>query len=440
MNTNAAVHEPPSEVVNHDTSRVLNRVGIYLRLAIPFLVVIAVTQLNFRMIGDEGPYHYRVIEQFASTWPTLSIANYPSASTPLPYLLWVLLGKVVGFELWKLRLLSVVVTYAAVCLFEQISRQHHLPHPVLSALTVACFPYVIFHSATIYTVNFGLFFGIWALYYYLHEPLTLSDAIKGSVLATLAVYSRQYELVLPLVMLLYWCLRSFRQNRFHNLGRQTIFAFALALPLIAILPLFALWHGVTPPLHQNDHFIHPIAEHINFVLIFTGFYFLPFLFRAETLTLFRRNAKLLLVFALLIPLYVRFQPIYSEDFTILNASTGIIAHGLSLLGHAAGASLADITQFMLWAFGAVLILSEAARRPWDALRAKLLVYAGIFVTVMIFTPYVAERYYTPLVPVLILLFHRSVSSRKYLVGWLVVLIILSMVFSYWEIALKPSGS
>jgi hypothetical protein len=102
-------------------------VSARLLLAIPFLAMILVTGLSFRLIGDERSYHIKVINAFATNWPTPNIGDYPSASTPLPYLLWTIYGKAIGFEIWKLRLLAIAVTYLAVNLFYSLCRRHRLP-------------------------------------------------------------------------------------------------------------------------------------------------------------------------------------------------------------------------------------------------------------------------------------------------------------------------
>ena len=43
----------------------------------------------------------------------LDLSDYPSAQTPLFHLLTAGWGKLVGFELWKLRLLNVAFSYGA---------------------------------------------------------------------------------------------------------------------------------------------------------------------------------------------------------------------------------------------------------------------------------------------------------------------------------------
>src|SRR4051812_46285669 len=87
-----------------------------LLLAVPFLVGIAAlrgvtVEIQTFHGSDARVYHLPTILQFRHQLPGVSLHTYPAAQTPLFHLLFALYGKVVGFELWKLRLLNVVVSY-----------------------------------------------------------------------------------------------------------------------------------------------------------------------------------------------------------------------------------------------------------------------------------------------------------------------------------------
>src|SRR4051794_15870011 len=90
-----------------------------LLLAVPFLVGIAAlrgltVEIPTFHGSDARVYHLPTILQFRHQLPGVSLHSYPAAQTPLFHLMFALYGKVVGFELWKLRLLNVVVSYLAV--------------------------------------------------------------------------------------------------------------------------------------------------------------------------------------------------------------------------------------------------------------------------------------------------------------------------------------
>jgi hypothetical protein len=91
-----------------------------LLLAAPFLIGVAVLQgltveIDTFHGSDAATYQLPTIEHFRER---LDFSDYPSAQTPLYHLITVAWGKLVGFELWKLRLLNVAISYgAALALF-----------------------------------------------------------------------------------------------------------------------------------------------------------------------------------------------------------------------------------------------------------------------------------------------------------------------------------
>jgi hypothetical protein len=103
-----------------------------LLLAVPFLVGIAAlrgltVEIDTFHGSDARVYHLPSIEHFAAG---LDFDRYPAAQTPLFHLLFAGWGEVVGFELWKLRLLNVAVSYLAVLvLFRFLARELRLERP-----------------------------------------------------------------------------------------------------------------------------------------------------------------------------------------------------------------------------------------------------------------------------------------------------------------------
>ena len=84
-------------------------------LAVPFLIAIAAlkgltVEIDTFHGTDAGLYHLPTIRQFADH---VDLESYPAAQTPLYHLLFAGFGKIVGFELWRLRLLNAAISYAA---------------------------------------------------------------------------------------------------------------------------------------------------------------------------------------------------------------------------------------------------------------------------------------------------------------------------------------
>jgi len=406
-------------------------------ILLPFCVMIFAFGLNFRLIGDEGPWTLQVVSKFSEQWPFPDIVNYRSSTTPLPYLIFAGFGKLVGFEIWKLRLITFFLTFLAVNIFYDLCKQYKLPSPLLGALSLLFFPYVFFHGFTVYTVCFALFFEVIALKFYLVENPSIKSLLGGSIAATLAIYSRQEYLAIPVGMLLYEFIHLVKENNY----RATIKAnflrwFILAIPLMLILPLFILWGGTNPPVQQEEFYLTIIPQHLSFVPIFIGAYFFSALVSIDFKILFKNKLFILFVFLILGSIYVAFPLEYSEEIQIVAVGKGIISHGLDLFAQYVGSFVSEALKAFLWIAGLILILSELLNSELDSIKMKLFSILVSFVGLITLTPYVAERYYVLAVAPLVIIFHKS--QRNWMVNllWLLWLITISIVFSYWQIYLK----
>ena len=85
--------------------------------------------------SDAAIYQLPTILQFREG---LDFSDYPSAQTPLFHLVMAGWGKLVGFELWRLRLLNVAISYgAALALLRLLRRTTGLDDLPALALTLA---------------------------------------------------------------------------------------------------------------------------------------------------------------------------------------------------------------------------------------------------------------------------------------------------------------
>lgn len=409
-------------------------------LLLPFCVMLIIAGLNFRLIGDEGPYTIRVVEIFSNEWPFPNIFNYGSSTTPLPYLLFTFIGKIVGFEIWKLRLITLILTILAVNLFYDLCKQQKLPLPLFCALTLSLFPYILFHGFTVYTVCFALFFEILALKYYLVENPTLNDVIKGSIAATLAIFCRQEYLALPVGLLLYELFRIPKGNLFSTIKSRFLLWFILAAPLMLILPLFILWGGTTPPQLQTSSYLTIVPQHINIFPMLIGFYFFPALLSKKLNKLSSSKLLVFFTFLFLAPVFIIFPLNYSDEMAKIAVGTGIIPHGIDIISQYLGSVAGFIIKVFLWMTGVLLMLSQIVDEKLDSLKVKLFSILTAFILLISLTPYVAERYYVLTIAPLILIFNKTKRDWKIYILWLLFLILVSSVFSYWEIYIKSFES
>lgn len=411
-----------------------------LLLFVPFALMMLFTGMDFRLIGDETDFHVKIVEEFARTWPNLDLSNYRSASTPLAYVLLTAFGKVVGLEIWKLRMLTALATFGAAYLFYKLCARLELPHPLLSSLVFLFFPYIFFFGFTIYPENFGLLFGVWALSYYIPEEPSLKRLLKGSVLATLAIYCRQSYIVLPVGMLLYELRRLVQHGSGASTRRSVQRLALLAVPLFMFLPMLFLWGGFTSPgnlaSQGGEWFLALTPAHLNYFLMLVGFYFLPMLLATHARYARKTWKGIFLPAAILMPVFIFFPVIFDEGKGPIAYAGGLIIHGLDVLRQTTSGVVASAAMLGLWMAGLIIASGEWARWPWSREKTKITTIGLTFAGLMTMTPFVYERYYILLIPLLLLLFHKSVRPTRLMAIWLGLQALLSAGFSYWQIALK----
>jgi hypothetical protein len=411
----------------------------FLQLTLPFVIVLIITNLNFRLVGDEGVYSLRVIELFAQTWPKLNFADYPVTSTPLAYVLMTGWGKLVGFEIWKLRGLTAFVTLLTAWVFYRLCKERQLPYPLLSTFTFLLFPYTFFLGFTLYPENFALLFGVASLYFYFTSHGSIPRTLAGSVLATLAVLSRQSYIVFPAAILGVDLLRRLCAGQAAVESSSAWRPLILAIPVLSFVPFFIMWGGVSPPMTQasqgGDFFLAITPTQLNYILIFVGFYFAPAVLSMRTEGLAKMGRSAWLVALGLLTIYVAF-PVLLDDVRGNSRVAGILIHGLDSVGRVASVDLEIFAKSGLWGIGLVVVMIAFSDRPWTEMKTWLLAVALGYAGLMLITPLVYERYYMVLVPVLILLLHDRPQLRNAFACWLVVQAVLSASYFYWCAVLK----
>jgi 4-amino-4-deoxy-L-arabinose transferase-like glycosyltransferase len=166
-------------------------------LALPFLAGIALlhgltVEVHTFHGSDARLYHLPTILQFADH---LGFERYPAAQTPLYHLLFAGWGKLVGFELWRLRLLNVAISYGAVLALLRLLTRRGLPQPQAFALSLlfALSPYFLGASFTLLTDNLALLLALLALDRFdrFGGDASLRDFALGCLAMGAAVLTRQ---------------------------------------------------------------------------------------------------------------------------------------------------------------------------------------------------------------------------------------------------------
>jgi hypothetical protein len=217
-------------------------------LALPFLIGIAVlkgltVEIDTFHGSDARVYQLPTILQLSDR---LDFSGYPSAQTPLYHVLTAWWGELVGFDLWKLRLLNVAFSYgAALALLRLLRRATPLEPWQAFALTLmfTLSPYFFGASFTLLTDNLAILFALLALERINRFRSDASLATFGVACVWIAgaVLTRQSSLWLVPVAA-WFLLRSTAP-----VERRLAGAALLALALAPLAALVVDWGGLVPP-------------------------------------------------------------------------------------------------------------------------------------------------------------------------------------------------
>jgi hypothetical protein len=240
-----------------------------LLLAVPFLIGVAVLQgltveIDTFHGSDARVYQLPTIELLRER---LDFSDYPSAQTPLYHLVTTGWGKLVGFELWKLRLLNVAISYAAaLALLRLLRRATPLGQLPAFALTLAFVlsPFFFGASFTLLTDNLAILFALLALerIHTFSRTGSMAAFATASLCVGAAVLTRQSFLWLVAVAAFFLLRRSVQRararagprrsdgsgaRRSDSLRQAALGSGLLALALIPFTLLVVEWNGLVPP-------------------------------------------------------------------------------------------------------------------------------------------------------------------------------------------------
>jgi Dolichyl-phosphate-mannose-protein mannosyltransferase len=229
-----------------------SRWWVALILALPFLVMIAVLRgmtvaLPIFHGTDEVVYQYPTILQFSHELPFPDLHSYKAAQTPLFHILFAYIGKVIGYQLWRLRLVQVLISYGLVLAVYRLLRAR-VRLPVSQALILALLfelsPYVFGQSFRLVTDNLALLFTVLALERFeaFRETSRPAPFVVGCVLTAAAILTRQSTAFMVGVAVLYALRPGWRAGGASRAG-------LVVVALLSAVPaglLFLNWHGLVP--------------------------------------------------------------------------------------------------------------------------------------------------------------------------------------------------
>jgi hypothetical protein len=259
-------------------SNVLTRKSSVLLLAFPFLVVIILTKGLVSTVptfhgDDEAIFHYPIIQKFIVEFPEFSLSSYHSATTPLFHIVMAAAGKILGYELYKLRLLNVLFSYlAVVLLFRLLVNQ--MGTQVKTALVYSTLfllsPYFFGASFRLFTDNLSLVFCLSSLtfMYSFWGGGRFARFLLGCASLSCAILTRQTYLWLVGVALFVLARQGIPRNQ------RIVGLLAIFLALSPFLYLLFLWKGFVPPEFSKQYSVRTLinVEALEFLLALVGLY------------------------------------------------------------------------------------------------------------------------------------------------------------------------
>lgn len=365
------------------------------------IIVVIVADLDRPYWGDEAHF-VKTVNSFGEEISIDSLKHYEEMSTPLPFVVYALWGRMVGFEIDRLRLLSILIAMLTYMLFHRLLFEStgSVVASVLGSMFLVAHPYMVGFSIFVFTDMLPIMFLITSLLSIRHDrPWLLGLSLAGALLC------RQYFVFLSLAMLAFYVLRLLDKKR--TIDIKMIWATVLAhLPVIG---LFILWGGVTPDnLIKATYLKYSIGYHPSYFVLYvclTFLFLLPLLiYRFRTIYL---NRLLLLISAAICWVYW----IVPVGPALPAVEVGIPTVGLfhKLLRYTlGGASGEHIVFFAAFCLGLPVLLfvfndtRERIRTHHYDLPLSLNLIVVAFFVVMPFSYLGWEKYFIPLVPTLIL--------------------------------------
>lgn len=351
--------------------------------------------------GDE----YRLLETVRDFSDGLSIdrlKHYNQLSTPLPFVLYALWGKFVGFELWQLRLLSLLIALLSYLLFHRMLYLY--VGSGLAALLAAVFlmvnPYMVGFSIFVFTDGLTILFIILALYAAIRSnPVLLLLGVAGALLC------RQYTVFLAAAAVAFYSVRLWRGQGERNSAMLT----AAVAGFVPLLGLFALWGGISPVNKWREFYdTSGLSFHPAYLVLYVSLlsiYLAPvLLFRLRTIY---GNPRVLAGSLFVSMLYWMF-PVEPSPYAV-----AIGVHTVGLFHKAfTWFAAADWFSHLLFYFGFLLglpILWRIIISAWQNVRTACVTPAllydlsiVIFLVVMPFSYLNWEKYFVPLLPLVII--------------------------------------
>lgn len=350
--------------------------------------------------GDE--YHFiQTAIQFNKDISLSQLKHYNEMSTPLPFILYALWGKLWGFQLHNLRLFSIIIGFITILTYYFLFRKciDHEKSVILLTIFLTFQPYMIGLMFFVYTDMLTMLFLALTLL-----ALRKEDPILFTLSSCAGLLCRQYFAFLLLAAGLYFLFRLFILKDTHSY-KMIISAIISTIPL---LMLFLLWNGFSP---QNKMKIRYLGKglyfHPSFLILYIS---LLFVYLSPIIIYywkyFYRNYRFVLLSLLIGSIYFLFPVETSEPAIEANVLTVGFFH--RLIRTIIGQQWEQLIFFIAFVMS-LPILFSIGNDLYQRLKSHKFDFIFIldlsvfsFLLIMPFSYLNWEKYFLPLIPITML--------------------------------------
>lgn len=382
-----------------------------------FFLMLYLISLSIWGINRSEPWHdeghfVETIEYFGKNLNLTALYNYEEMSTPLPFIVYALWGKLVGFQLPLLRILSILVAFSTYVVFFALFKNYYSSLIALLAVSfIALNPYFAGASVFVFTDMMAVcFLGLSFLAVLKGKPVLLGIALASALL------TRQYLAFLVPAFFLFFLLNLVYSGE--RIYLKYLSAVALSCVPLGLLVLF--WGGFSPVNNVKNLYIpYAFTFHPEFLTLYICqiiIYVFPFVL--YNWKKFYLNNKILLISLAVSFLYLLFPVRPSMPGIEVNVLTvGYFHRFLKIF-------LSDRITHVVFYFSYLLSLpvlftflySVVSDIKQKRLGLRFLCVATLlfFLLVMPFSYLLWEKYFLPVLPVVVfLIFNDYRKSEKF---------------------------
>jgi len=376
-------------------------------------IIVLILGLNSPLYHDEG-YIVETIRSFGNNFSFMRLNDYQGIQPPFVFLVYALWGMLFGFGIATLRIFNLLLAFCGLILFHylllSITRSER--YSFIVSLVLLFNPYMIGITLFVYTdllmLVFVLLFLLAAMKQH-HAGMTIASAA--------GLLCRQYFIFVPLAGILFFSMKWFSGKEKHDLRTSLLLAIS-GIPLAGLM----FWWGNLAPYTgikywpaMNKTYFHP--GYLSLYVALIAVYLFPTLL-IHIQQLLPRRRWMYGVFGAFGVLYWFFPVTPSELSLSVNGLETVGFFHRILKQVLPYPWLVDVV-FSMCVVIAASYLTNALKRIAMRVRGKSMdittlidLSVVLFLLIMPFSFHVWEKYFLPLVPMIILRFAMTRNEHS----------------------------